>query len=236
MNNQFPELERLLHKAMFFPGLNARIASLSSLLRIVDTQLEAGRAEEIGRLRKKHKKFGKKIHAEDKAFDLDELENQITHYLPKLFRGGFVLTLWSVLERSLMDITQKAATHTGVSLPEDYFRKGSFFPTMRDAIQQCSGVSAFTNSAEYKKLRLLAAVRQTLMHHDGRLNEAPPILKKMSRTELDLIGLIVEKTDYFEFIIPTEAFLSENTNLVSSCTQRIATQVYEKLNPSIGVA
>lgn len=227
MPNNFSDLDRLLHKSMFFPGLNARLASLPSLMRVVELQLESGRSEEITRLRKEHKSAGKRLHPEDKAFELEELENQVTHYLPKMFRGGYVLTLWSVLERSLMDIALKTAEHIGDPLPEDYFRKGSFLPLIRDAISKHSGVSAFPSPDELKKLRLLKDVRQTLIHHDGRLNEAPDSLKRLSFTELEKIGLIVEKDGYFTFIIPTELFLNLNTKLIDNCIKRIANQVYE---------
>ena len=135
-----------------------------------------------------------------------------------------------------MDIAQRSALHTGTSLPEDYFRKGSFFPAMRGAIRLCSKVDAFSIPYEYKKLRLLKSVRQTLIHHDGRLQEAPADLQRLTHAEIEKIGLILEQDAYFTFIVPTEHFLADNTELVTNCIRRIASQVYEKLNPKIGKA
>lgn len=236
MSDDFAELDRLLHEATFFPGLNARLASIPPLMNIVEQQFESGRTKEISRLLKEHKMLGKDLHPDDKQFDLEVLESQVIHFLPKMFRGGYVLTLYSVLERSLMDIVQRSALHTGVSLPEDYFRNGSFFPTMRNAIRLSSGVvDAFSNRDEYKKLRQLKSVRHTLIHHDGRLQEAPADLKNLPYTEFEKIGLILEKDYNFTFIVPNKHFLADNTELVINCIRRIASQVYETLNPEIEI-
>jgi hypothetical protein len=232
MPDNLPELDRLLHETTFFPGLNIRLASLPSLMKITEQQLESGRKKEITRLRLEHQRLGdENLHPDDREYEIHELESQVTHYLPKMFRGGYVLTLWSVLERSLMDITRKSASHTGTPLPEDYFRKGSFFPAMRNAIRLCSGVNAFPNRDEYKKLNFLKSVRQTLIHHDGRIKEAPASLQNLTHLEIEKMGLILEKDYDFTFIVPTEHFLEENTEIVITCIRRIASQVYDTLNP-----
>jgi hypothetical protein len=232
MPTENTKLARIMLRATFFPGLNARLASLDTLMSISERQLDAARSEEIIKLRREHRQLGKHLHQQDREFELSELEDQVTHLLPKLFRGGYVLTLWSVFERSLMDVAIRAADYREIEFPQDYFRKGSFFPAMRDALDKCVGISAFPNKEEYKHLRVLNGVRQTLLHHDGRFAEAPSAIKSLSAGELEGLGLTLERDNHFQYVVPSTLFLESGTTLVKGCVHRIALQSFNKLTGS----
>ena len=238
MSDDLPDfdLDLVFHRTLFFCDISTRLKTLHTLLRISEQQLEVARKEEISLLRKEHKKLGKSLWQDEKENDLWMLEMHITHLMPKMFRGGYLFALWSVFERSLMDIAQKAALQRGVSLAEDHFRKGSFFPAMQSAIRLCSGVDAFSFSRrdEKIKLRLLKSVRQTLIHHDGRLSEAPQNLQQLTYEEIERMGLILEKDEDVTYVLPTEPFLADSTELVINCINRVKEQVYDALFPDTG--
>lgn len=226
----FPDLDRLLAEATFFPGLNVRLAALAPLKRLAELQLDIARKAEIARIRHDHAIQGVLLHSEDRTFDLDALEQQVTHLLPKLTRGGLLLTIWSTLERSVQDIAFRAGRHTSNPLSPTHFR-GPFFSAAKTALLSSCGVNAFPNDAQTTRLKFLASVRNTLIHHDGRLIEAPPNVSTLGPQYLAQAGIQLERDYDFVYIVPTEEFLDEATALVETYVRDLADRVFNALVP-----
>ena len=185
-------LSRLTLKSTFFPGLNVRLAALPQLARITEEQLEIARQLAIHRIRIEHIESAAQLHPDDQEFELKDLEDQVTHLIPKLLRGGFILTLWSVFERSLKDIVIRAGEFTNRPIADDFFRHNEFFRGVEIGMQSRAKVPAFPETSVFKRLKLLASVRQALIHHDGRRSETHTNLLSLQPIELEAIGIILE--------------------------------------------
>lgn len=225
------DLARLLAEATFFPGLNVRLAALKPLVELAENQLDVARAAAIAHVRVEHVRKGQQLHDEDQTFDLFELEQQVTHLLPKLTRGGLVLTIWSTFERSVKDIAFRVGSHTYKPLPRDYFR--SHFLSKAETVFQshCSGLIAFPNVQQLAQLKFLLSVRNTLIHHDGRLNEAPSNVASLGLQELAAAGIQIERDFDFTYIVPTEEFTQASATLVYTYVHELAARVFNSLVP-----
>lgn len=229
MSSEF-DLDRLLAESTFFAGLNVRLAALAPLKRLAEFQLEAARATAIERIRTEHATKGVLLHSEDRTFDLCDLEQQVTLLLPKLTRGGLILTIWSTLERSVMDIAFRAGQHTGNPLPATHFR-GHFFSAAEKALLSRCGLNAFPNAKQSLQLKFLSSVRNTLVHHDGRLAEAPPNISTLAPQALAAAGIQLERDFDFVYIVPTEEFIDKAATLVYTYVHDLADRVFNALVP-----
>ena len=226
-----PSLQRLIAKTKFFGDMNPRLAALERLHVIVEQQLDQARITEIARVRDEHSSADASLHPDDREFDLMVLEQQVTHLLPKLMRGGLLLTTWSTFERSVKDIAHRTAKHVGRPLSDNYFRKKSFVAATDATLSSCAGIVAFPDAGAKARLELLASVRNTLVHHDGRLDEAPENIPSHDPYALAGLGLQVERDYSFEYLVPTEVFLKDSIDLVYQQTHDLASRVFDALFP-----
>lgn len=225
------DLDRLLRQATAFPGLNIRVGSLETTRRIVEEQLEIARHLEISRLRADHTERGADLHPDDEEGDLFELQQQVLHLLPKVFRGGFIVTLWSVLERCVKDIATRAGERTCKPLDPKLFRRVSFLVAAETALQATVQLAAFPDPKVRKSLENLGTVRNVLVHHDGRVNELPPAFAQLNAEEFAGLGFNLVRDYDFSYVVPTDSYIIENTALVMQYIHSTAERVFNVLDP-----
>lgn len=223
-------LDRLLQEATFFPGLNIRLGGLKATLDIVEHQLDRARLSEAVRLRTKYTSLENDLHPDDKAVDLFNLEQQVLHLLPKTLRGGFLVTLWSVLERSVHDIAYTAATHAGRTLDKRAFHK-PFFSAATTELYRHAKVEAFPDKNVESFLKKVQTIRNALVHHDGRQSELPEHLSKLTPAELERHNLYVVHDYDFVYVVPSEQFMRLATETVYSYVHDTAARVFSALVP-----
>ncbi len=229
--SDLPDLDRLVEEATFFPGLNVRLSAVRELARISEEQLDLARRLAIARMRLEHSQRGRELHAEDRRVDLESLEQEVTHLVPKLTRGGLLLSVWSIFERSVKDIAFKAASHVGRPLHRSYFRSGSLLVTLEQALQTVVRTPVFPEKDQRSSLELLAAVRNLLVHHDGRREEAPPVIARLTRGELEVVGLQIERDYDFEYLVPGAELAANSASLVYTYVHALASRVFNELVP-----
>jgi hypothetical protein len=210
--------------------LNVRVASLEPTRRIVEEQLELARHVEIARLRSEHQTLSAELHPDDRDSDLFDLQQQVTHLLPKVFRGGFLISLWSVLERCTQDIATRAAERAGRHLPPKLFRHSRFIAAAESAIHTAVQLAAFPEQVERKRLEQLGLLRNVLVHHDGRITELPSALAGLNNEQLAAHGLHVVRDYDFAYVVPTEEYMRENTALVVNYIHSLASRVFDALD------
>lgn len=227
----YPDLDRLVEEATFFPGLNVRLAALRELERTSEEQLALGRRLAVERVRLEHAQLGTNLHPEDRTFDLESLEQRVTLLLPSLIRGGLLLGAWSIFERSVKDIAFRAAVHAGASLSRSHFRSGNLLDSLEKALATAVRTPAFPDQSQKRSLQLLAAFRNLLIHHDGRLEEAGALLAGLKPSERDALGLQVERDYDFEYLVPRAAFVSDSVSVIYSYVHDLASRVFNELSP-----
>lgn len=223
-------LDRMVQEATFFPGLNIRLGSLNATLEIIEQQLEEARLSEITRIRAEHASLGDELHPDDRDADLFALKQQVMHLLPKTLRGGFLVTLWAVLERSVHDIAQAAASHTGHELAERAFHK-PFFCAATEALSRFAKIDAFPDTTVAATLKDIQIIRNALVHHDGRQSELPEPLALMTPASLERLGWQVVRDFDFVYVVPGEEYLRTATQTVYSYVHSTARRVFDALVP-----
>ena len=93
------------------------------------------------------------------------------------------------------------------------------------------GVQAFPDAGQRLKLEFLASVRNTLIHHDGRLDEARPNVSALDSQALAAAGIQLERDHDFVYIVPTEEFLDRAADLVHTYVHDLAERVFNALVP-----
>ncbi len=214
-----------------FPGLNVRLGSLDGTRLIIEAQLEGARAAENHRQRQEHRSLGSELHPDDREADEFDLQQQVMHLLPKALRGGFLITLWAVLERTTHDVASVAMTLRGRVLDGRAFHK-PFFVAEADALGKAVDVQAFPDAAVEQKLRLLQAVRHALVHHDGRQSELPAPYTFMSAAELEGMDLYLVRDYDYAYVIPAENDIKDATELVYNYVHSTADRVFNALIPN----
>jgi hypothetical protein len=226
-----PSLESLLQRATLFPGLNIRVGSLDATRQVIERQLQNARLDEIRKVRETHKLLGDELHPDDADAENFDIEQQVLHLLPKALRGGFLVILWSVLERCVRDIASVAAQRRGAPSPEKVFRRYPFFKAADSALLAAAGVVAFPDAQVRGDLQRLQAVRHALVHNDGRQDAFPESIATMTPNELASLGLVLAKDFDFTYIVPSEDYVAAATALVYGVVHDLADRVFEAVVP-----
>jgi hypothetical protein len=157
MDEPLPSLDDLLREIREVPSPEVRLAGLAVTRKVIEQQLDFARHLELTKLRQQH--IEDQTHEDDAALDLYELEVQVTHLLPKVLRGGFLLALWSTLEACTKDLAVYASRQTGRALPNGLFRHGSFVESSERAFASVLNIKAYETFDERNALARLARVR-----------------------------------------------------------------------------
>ena len=216
------ELERL-DARLAFPGVGVQLAALERLRVALETQLEAARLSGIIELRLAHSVDPP--HPDDAELDQYESETRNTHYLPKVFRGGFLLMLWAAAESSVKDITRYVAKEVGQSLPA----KDLDLKRAEKELLRLIGLDLFRDASERNEVHQLREVRNTLVHHNGKVAELETKLGRLKGPRLEQIGLSVERDLHFEYFVPTEDFVKSQVRLVHSFLGRLDEEAFARL-------
>ena len=225
-------LDRLKLEVLLFPNPNTVLLGLALTRQIIEKQLDVARHDEILQLRREHLRKGADLHPEDKELDEVETEQRVTLLLPKIIRGGFVLVMWSAFESSTKEMAAYASRETGRLIDPKLFRNKNFFDASKHAFKATAGLEAFPDSEVEKQLRVLWEIRNTLVHHDGKLTELAENVRVRGVLFLESLGLQIEKDHVREYIVPTAIFVGRNLSLIDCCLRSLAKRLINTLHPS----
>jgi hypothetical protein len=225
-------LEELYRHAVTFPGAGVALGSLASALKHVEEELERSAAQISLRVQAKHARLGDDLHPEDKEYEEYELERTTRALLPKIVRGGFILTLWSTFEVAALDIAECAHREIGRPLKGDPFRNGGFLKNLDVVFSKGLGIPAFPDRGVYERLDELRLFRHALVHHDGKVERLPATLRRASPEEYAAIGLHQYGDLRHEYVVPTAGFTRQALELVTSYLVSLSERVYAKLHPT----
>ena len=224
-------LEELYRRAITFPGAGVALASLASALTHVEEELERSAAQISVRIKAKHAILGDELHPEDRKYDEYDLERTTKALLPKIVRGGFILTLWSTFEVAALDIAEYAHQEVGRPLKADPFRKGCFLKNLETVFSKGLGIPAFPDQIVYKRIDELRLFRNALVHHDGKVAKLPATLQRATFEEYAAIGLHQYRDIRHEYVVSGAAFSRQALELVSAYLISLAERVYANLHP-----
>jgi len=224
-------LEELIRHAVTFPGAGVAIAELQTALGHLEEELERSAGQISIRLSAKHDKLRKKLHPEDKEYDEYDLDRTVNVLLPRVVRGGFVLTLWSTFEVAALDLAQYAYRVSGKALDRDPFRNGDFLKNLDRVFTKGLGIPAFPNPSMLQRLDELRCFRNALIHHGGKVGKLPSNLQRATAAEYAAIGLHLYEDLRHSYVVPRAEFTRGSLDLVTEYLLGLSARVYESIHP-----
>lgn len=224
-------LNELFRRAVTFPGPNTRLAGLEIALDVVEAQLVHARDQAAVRLHARHRRYGSALHPDDRAQEYYELEVTTEQILPQVFRGGFVLTLWSVFEVVVKDMAEYAYAQRSLSFASSLFRQPNFLAQMDKVYSKSLGVIAFPNNDVRSQLDSLRLLRNTLVHHNGSVAALPDALRCAGKSEYAAIGLHLYSDVHHEYVVPNEQYIRRNFEIVQTYLASLADRLYQAVHP-----
>lgn len=228
------QIDRFFHRALKFPGPSKRIAALKTALSIIDEQIVHSGDQLTLRLHAELSRLGESVHPEDAELDWLDLKAMVEEALPKLLRGGFVISLWSMFEACVMDLVEYSCRTRNLPSVLHEWKRGDVLKHMKKFFDTDLKIKAFPDEQVCNRLRDLKKIRNALAHHDGSIERLPPHLRANNDEGYRAMGLKIFSDLHHEYFVPTSEFTHRSLDLVDACLESLAARVYDVLHPNLG--
>lgn len=222
-------LEELYRRAVTFPGPSLRIAGPKRALEATEQQLEVAKAQYQLRLAAKLKRDAQSMHPDDIEHEKHVISPLVDELLPKISRGGFVVSLWSVFEACIKDLAEYTKNERKLPFGLQDLRGGNFLEQTDKFFHRVLGLRAFPDKAVRKSLEELKGLRNALAHHDGNTKEVPKSLLEGGSKGSQKVRVYSDL--HHEYAVPSEAYVADALSLVSAYLEQLAENVYATLHP-----
>ena len=169
-------LAELYRRAVTFPGPSLRIAGLQRALEATEEQLRIVKAQYEVRLTAKLKREARSMHPDDIEDEQHVVSRLVDDLLPKISRGGFVVSLWSVFEACVKDLAEYTKNERNLPFGLQDLRAGDFLEQTDKFFDRVLGLAALPDKSIRKSLEELKGFRNALAHHGGNTKEIPKSL------------------------------------------------------------
>jgi hypothetical protein len=141
----------------------------------------------------------------------------------KVFRGGFLISTWSVFESCVKDVGEFVRRKHELPFGLQDLRAGDFINQSEKFFRSTLELSFVPDKGDLKRLDLLKSLRNLLVHHDGSVIEASAEL-------LNASAAVTRVTDYHhDYLTPTAHYNQQSLELVARVSQSLANSVYSML-------
>lgn len=223
-------LQELYRQTVTFPGPGMPLAALQTALDAIEEELSHARDQATVRLRARHKREGDELHPDDRELDQYELEVTINQVLPRVFRGGFLLAMWSVLETVAKRMAEYVCGTRGLPTVQREFRHGNFLKSL-NRVYTGLGIISFPDQMDYEQLDQLRQIRNALIHYNGSVAGLPDSMRTLPPEGYADLGLTVYGDLHEEFFVPNAEFLTRNLALVRSYLTSLSERAYVSAHP-----
>jgi hypothetical protein len=231
-------LDDLERHAIKFPGPTLPMSGLRTALAAVEDELVHARDQATIRLHARHKGDPER-HPDDREVDLYELQVTLEQILPRVFRGGFVLTLWSVFEVVSKRMAEYVGARNGdVIAPSQWKQKPreTFLDVLDRVYSRKLGIQVFPDPNERLQLDQLRELRNALIHHNGSVKGLPEAMRSGGIEGYAAIGLDHYTDLHEEFVIPNADFIRRNFALVDKYLKFLDERAYGTAHPTAAKA
>lgn len=218
-------LERLLHRATKFPNPAMRFGALRTALAATEDAISHQAAQLEVRTRVDIRR--RRPHPDDLELDLHELRTITTQVFPQVFRGGFLVSLWSLFESTVKDLGEYTRKELKLPFGLQDLRAGDFLEQTERYFLATVKVESFPDKTARKQIERIKTFRNAISHHNGNLLEVPKAL-------LEPAGKSVQRfTDlHHEFGVPTAEYNARSLDTLASVSEALAEAVYTALHPN----
>jgi len=224
-------LDRLWHQVVEYPGPASRLAALEVAYRAVEEQLAHATAQETVRTQARLARESATSDPEDIQAKERELSRTIDQILPKVFRGGLLLSVWSVFEACVKDMAEHTRRERNLPFGLQELRAGDFLGQMERFFEAVLGIKAFPDKKVRKQIEELKGLRNALAHHDGNVEELPKSLRATGDKGYAALGLTMHEDLHHDYVVPNAEYVRQSLDLVRVYLETLSEQVYDTLHP-----
>ena len=168
---------------------------------------------------------------DDVEFETESFKGAVEELFPKVFRGGFVISLWSVFEACIKDLAEYVRCEKELPFGLQELRAGDFLEQTEKFFSRVLSMKVFFDKDVRRKLEELKGLRNALAHHDGATDELPKSLQAKSEDEYRSKGLLVYRDLHHQYAIPTAEYAEGALKTVHAFVEQFAEKVYAAIHP-----
>ncbi len=224
-------LAELYRRSVEYPGPSLRMAGLDAARTAIEDQLDHLKGQRAVRLYARLKKEAHAMAPDDVEYEVDQLKNTVEELFPKVFRGGFIISLWSVFEACIKDLAEYVRREKDIPFGLQDLRAGDFLEQTDKFFSRLLSVKPFPEKSVRTKLEELKGFRNALVHHDGATEELPKSLRSKTEVEYRSKGLLVYSDLHHQYAVPTAEYAEEAFNAVRTFLEQFAETVYVAIHP-----
>jgi len=163
----------------------------------------------------------REVSTDEASNELAVLYQETEQLLSRIFRSGFLVSLWSLFESSIKDLGEYVQLNRNLEF-EFKVRRGTDLLTAADGFfHKALNIVPFPNQDDRIQLDLLRRFRNGLAHADGSFADVPKELAQSGFVHgFCLIG------DSHEFAVPSAEYVRSSLELLGRVSQSLADTVF----------
>ncbi|MDI1258996.1 hypothetical protein [Aquabacterium sp.] len=220
------DLDRLIHRATKFPDPTPRLSALKEALKATEESIEHlidQYPTRSGRILAQ-----KRMHQDDVDLEILILQKNTEELFPRVFRGGFLVSLWAVFESGIKDLAEYTRNQRNLPFGLQDLRGGDFLEQSERFFRATLQIEPFPEKGIRKRIEYLKGFRNAIAHHDGNILEMPKYFTQNGR------HFYQEFSDFHHtFAVPTFEYNAECIKITSQVSSKLAEAVYERLHPVV---
>lgn len=224
-------LEELFRQSVTFPGPSLRMAGLQEVREAIEEQLVHIKGQHAICLYARLKREARMMADEDIEYEQHQLKNLVDELFPKVLRGGFIVSLWSVFEACVKDLAEYTRREKKLPFGFQDLRAGDFLEQMDLFFSRTLSLIVFPDKDLRARLKEIKGFRNALAHHDGSVGELPKSLYCKSESDYKSKGLYVYKDLHHSYAVPSAEYAKESLDSVKKFLEHFSHQVYDALHP-----
>ena len=144
--------------------------ALKDYLDMLEKQISSISEQERVRLRAKIKEQENDLDEADLLVIQNKFDILVDELLPRFFRGPFIVTLWSVIESSIVDVANYIQKQKNKSLSMKDIRGKNFLNQANKYFEHVIDFNLFNDKDVANRLEMLRILRNVIAHCNGRLD------------------------------------------------------------------
>ena len=218
------KLEHLYHRAVKFPDPSARFHALRIAYGATENAIDHQAAQH--RLRVKASMNSADLHPDDVEMEMYVLDTTTKELFPRVFRGGFLVSLWALYESGTKDLAEYTRRELKLPFGLQDLRAGDFLGQTEKYFRSTLQLEPYPDKAVRRRIEMVRDFRNTIAHHDGNLLEMPKSLLQAPTNSFHKYSDL-----HREFAMPTAEYNSESLDLLAKISAVLANSIYTKLHP-----
>lgn len=207
--------------------IESEMSMIKSYLDLVEEHLSMSIEQERLVAQEKIRLYNINVHDDEWSAMRQELDYLMEYYLPRILRGPFIVSLWSVLESALFHMANllRVKRQTVLSM---YDLGGGIIKQARNYFDHILDFR-FCDGATWGRLAELYDVRCGFAHSNGNIELMRDVSKRKKLAKYCASHKDLEVV--YDCIVPSRKYISNQYELVHSVISRMLDQ-YKKAYPS----